>query len=221
MALGSLIGGWLGRVAARFGKTRNAPLPVPDRVVLGLGNPGAEYADTRHNVGFRVVERLAGRHGADWRDDPELKARTASIELRGLGCLLVEPQTFMNRSGETVAALVRRWPALEGARDLWVVFDDLDLPPGRIRLRADGGAGGQRGMADILRVLETRAVPRLRFGIGRPAQRGAAIVDWVLTSFGEDEQAAIDRALEGAADAIEVALVEGVERAMGRFNAKG
>ena len=211
MALPSFIARWL---AGRRHRRQ-----APDRVVLGLGNPGEEYADTRHNVGFRVVERLAGRHGATWRADAGLEARIASFGLDGLDCLLVEPLTFMNRSGRTAAAIAERWPTLDFARDLLVVFDDLDLPTGRIRLRAEGGAGGQRGMSDILDTLGTRAIPRLRFGIGRPGVRGAAVVDWVLSPFTAAEQEGVDHAVERAADALEMALADGVAAARGRFNA--
>jgi PTH1 family peptidyl-tRNA hydrolase len=218
MSLRSLISGWFrGRRSPASVHDQGA---IPDRVVMGLGNPGGEYADTRHNVGFRVVERLAERHGGVWSAAPGLEARVASIHLGGMQCLLVEPQTFMNRSGRTATAMLSRFPTLDPAQNLLVVFDDLDLPPGRIRLRADGGAGGQRGMRDILEALDSRTVPRLRFGVGHPGQGGEAVVDWVLSPFDAADQRGVEQAVERAADAIEVALQQGLTAAMERFNAK-
>lgn len=192
---------------------------APERLVVGLGNPGPEYVATRHNVGFRVVELLARRAGAVLVSDPGLRGRTARVRLAGRDCVLLEPMTFMNRSGETVAAALDRWPDLVPERDLLVVFDDLDLPPGRLRLRPGGGAGGHRGLADIVRVLGTQAIPRLRFGIGHPGT-AAQVVDWVLEPFTAAEEAEIlPPAIERAADAVESVLGEGMTIAMGRFNA--
>jgi PTH1 family peptidyl-tRNA hydrolase len=192
-------------------------LPAPSRLIVGLGNPGAEYASTRHNVGFCVVEELARRGGGEWSSDSALEARVAFVELAGQRCLLVEPQTFMNHSGRTVAAACARWPGLDPTTDVFVIYDDLDLPTGRIRLRPSGGGGGHRGMGDILTELETKAVPRLRFGVGHPGSEGS-VVDWVLAPFGEGEQSDLDAAFRRAADAVEVALRDGLAVAMGQFN---
>jgi PTH1 family peptidyl-tRNA hydrolase len=187
--------------------------------VIGLGNPGDRYVATRHNAGFRVLETWASRRDARWRQDPGLCARVASLEVAGEPVLLVQPQTFMNRSGETAWRALERWPELDPAHDLIIVYDDLDLPVGRIRLRPSGGSGGHRGLGDILDRLETRQLPRLRFGIGHPGQ-AAGVLDWVLQPF---DAAAEGEILEGAfaraADALEAVVREGMTAAMGRFNA--
>ncbi len=192
---------------------------TPARLVVGLGNPGPEYARTRHNVGFRVLDLLAARSGTTFESDAGLRARVALAKVAETACVLLEPETFMNRSGESVQAALARWPSLAPERDLLVVYDDLDLPPGRLRLRPGGSAGGHRGMADIARVLGSQATPRLRFGIGHPGA-SAAVIDWVLEPFAEAEEAELlPAALARAADAVESVIGEGLVAAMGRFNA--
>ena len=187
--------------------------------MVGLGNPGPEYARTRHNVGFRVLDLLAARSGTAFESDAGLRARVALARVAETPCVLLEPETFMNRSGESVQAALARWPSLAPERDLLVVYDDLDLPPGRLRLRPGGSAGGHRGMADIARVVGSEATPRLRFGIGHPGA-SAAVIDWVLEPFAEAEEAELlPVALARAADAVESVIGEGLVAAMGRFNA--
>ncbi len=208
-----------GRAASAKGP-RDAGGAVPERIVVGLGNPGPEYARTRHNAGFLVVERLAERQGAAWSEDAALEARVARVSLRGGETLLLEPQTYMNRSGRSVEAALERWPTLDAERDLVVVYDDLDLPTGRIRLRPSGGAGGHRGMGDIQAVLDTKAIPRLRFGIGHPGRDGPPVVDYVLGPFPEAEEPILEDALERAADALEAIADGGFASAMGAFNAR-
>ena len=150
----------------------------------------------------------------------ELQARTCAIEIAGQAILLMQPQTFMNRSGESVEIALERWPELVPETDLLVVYDDMDLPTGRIRLRPSGGGGGHRGIGDILERLDTKAVPRLRFGIGHPGD-AAGVLDWVLQPFAqEEERDDLPESLEWAADAVEAVAAEGVTPAMGRFNAK-
>ena len=186
--------------------------------MLGLGNPGARHAATRHNVGFRIVECLAARHGAVFAPVEALSGRLARLVLGGVDCALLEPTTFMNRSGECVAAALACWPALDPERDCLVVYDDLDLPLGRLRLRAAGSAGGHRGMADIARALASTRLPRLRFGIGHPGT-AAAVVDWVLEPFApEEEREVLPEAIDRAADAVACFLLEGLPVAMDRFN---
>jgi PTH1 family peptidyl-tRNA hydrolase len=187
--------------------------------VVGLGNPGARYAATRHNVGFRVVERLAARHGTVFEASQALAGRVARLVVGGLDCALLEPETFMNRSGESVAAALARWPELAPERDLLVVYDDLDLPLGRLRLRPGGSAGGHRGIADIARALATNTLPRLRFGIGHPGS-AAAVADWVLEPFlAEEEAERLPAAIDRAAEAVVCVLTDGLGTAMDRFNA--
>jgi len=188
------------------------------RLVVGLGNPGPEYADTRHNVGFRVVERLAARWGVALARNRPLRARYGEGTLDGLPVGLLEPWTWMNLSGRAVLAAVRELPLADPSRDLLVVYDDLDLPFGRLRIRPGGGAGGHNGLADIQDRLQRSDFPRLRFGIGRPPP-GADPVEYVLAPFDEAQARALDERLELAADAVEAILHDGVEAAMNRFNA--
>jgi len=202
----------------RFLGARSAAVRPPTRLIVGLGNPGPKYAPTRHNIGFRIVEALARRHHGEWRRDRGLNSRISHVELDGERCALVEPQTFMNHSGRAVRAALERWPQLDPATDLLVVYDDLDLPPGRIRLRPSGGAGGHRGIQDILQELDSRQIPRLRFGVGHPGS-SREVLDWVLSSFDvEEESSCLPDALERAVDAIELTIREGLTPAMGQFN---
>lgn len=192
----------------------------PARVIVGLGNPGREYARTRHNAGFLVLERLAERHGTAWSDDAALEARIAWVDHGGAPTLLLAPQTYMNRSGRSVEAALERWSDLDPERDLVVVYDDLDLPTGRLRLRPSGGAGGHRGMGDIQAVLGTKAIRRLRFGVGHPGKGGPPVVDYVLSAFPEDEAPLLETAILRAAEAIEEIASDDFAVVMGRFNAK-
>ena len=189
-------------------------MSAPLHLIVGLGNPGPEYAEHRHNVGFQVLELLAQRHGLTF-DRLLFKARVAVGQIAGQRVVLARPLTYMNRSGESVAPLVR-WYKLPLER-LLVVYDDLDLPLGTLRLRPRGGSGGHRGMESIIQHLGTEAFPRLRVGIGRPPA-GWDAADYVLHPFTEDELPVIAAARERAVDAIECWLSEGIETAMNRFN---
>jgi peptidyl-tRNA hydrolase, PTH1 family len=207
------------RLKALFRRGTRVEVPAPSALVVGLGNPGSKYADTRHNIGFRVVQCLAARHAGDWQADRALQSMLCRAEIAGKSVALLAPQTFMNRSGESVVAALDRWTGLEPSSDVIVVYDDLDLPTGRIRLRPSGGGGGHNGIGDILDRLETRDIPRLRFGIGHPGS-SQGVVDWVLTAFAdEEEEEILPSAVEWAADALEAAIGQGVHAAMGRFNA--
>ncbi len=187
---------------------------MPRRLVLGLGNPGPRYAGTRHNVGFRVVETLARRRRL--RLAAECNARVGwDRELA-----LAAPQTYMNRSGYAARCLAER-AALE-PEDLLVVYDEIQLPLGALRLRPRGSPGGHRGMESVLESLGSDRVPRLRLGIadeaGPPA--GEAMVDYVLEPFAADEEERVEEMIERAADACEVWARSGAETAMQRFNRK-
>jgi PTH1 family peptidyl-tRNA hydrolase len=210
----------LRRLKSLFGRdAAGEALPVPSLLVVGLGNPGPKYAPTRHNVGFRVAQALASRHDGVWHEDRELESMLCVVEIADRSVALIAPQTFVNRSGQSVVAALARWPALDPARDLIVVYDDLDLPPGRIRLRPSGGPGGHNGIGDILARLDSKEVPRLRFGVGHPGASGA-VIDWVLGAFSdEEEQRILPDAIDWAAQAVEAAIAEGVRSAMGSFNA--
>lgn len=186
------------------------------KLIVGLGNPGRRYRGTRHNVGWEVVARLARRDGIRVEEE-EGWAQIGRGAIGGQRVLLAMPQTYVNLSGVAVQDLRRRHRVRPG--DVLVIVDDLDLPLGRIRLRARGSAGGHNGLRSVIDALGTEEFPRLRVGIGRPAQ-GVDPAEFVLTRFAPDEAASLDAALDRAAEAIEVAITEGIEVAMNRFNAK-
>lgn len=191
------------------------------KLIVGLGNPGPRYTETRHNVGFRVAERFAERCSIvldEERFDGRFGVGTiASSDGDSIAVAVLEPLSFMNRSGAAVARAVRGLP-VEEAGDLLVVFDDVDLPIGRLRLRPEGGSGGHRGLADVIAALGRSDFPRLRFGVGRPAGP-IDTAEWVLAPFAAEEAVQVQRRVEVAADAIETSLRDGVVAAMNRFNA--
>lgn len=188
-------------------------------LVVGLGNPGQEYAGTRHNAGFAVVDRVAGRHGSSFRRKWRMSAVVAEVVVDGGKVTLAKPGTFMNRSGQAVAALVN-WLKASPA-GLLVVVDDADLPVGQMRLRQSGGSGGHNGLRSIITALGgAEDFPRLRVGIGRTAPVGTDIASHVLGRFAPAERAAAEKALDLAADAVECCMKEGLTTAMNRFNRK-
>jgi PTH1 family peptidyl-tRNA hydrolase len=182
------------------------------RLVLGLGNPGERYRATRHNLGFRVVRQLAGRLNIEI-DSLECQALVG----QGDRLLLALPQTYMNRSGYAARCLTDRYEI--EARNVLVVYDDVELPLGRTRLRRSGGPGGHRGMESVIRNLRTEAVPRLRLGI-RPEADAAPgdLVEFVLQSFRAAEQPEVETLIERATDACQAWLDLEIEAAMNRFN---
>src|SRR5689334_8821358 len=183
-------------------------------LVVGLGNPGPEYAGTRHNVGFMVIDRLANRHRIAVKSNQH-GARVGQGEIAGELVALVKPLTFMNLSGRAVAPLLNRHSLPPG--QLIVVYDDADLPVGKIRVRARGSAGGHGGLKSIIASVGSSEFPRVRIGIGRSA--GGDLVDHVLGGFRGSERELVDQAIDRAADAVECALTHGIETAMNRFNA--
>lgn len=185
------------------------------KLVVGLGNPGRKYEQTRHNVGFDVLRELARRHAAAGVREA-FQAEVAEVVLGGERLLLVCPQTFMNRSGESVVR-VRDFYKLQNA-DVLVVCDDMNLPLGKLRVRSGGSAGGQKGLTDILQRLGGEDVPRLRVGIG-PSPPGWDPADYVLSKFSKAERAEIDLAVVRAADAVQVWAGAGIAQAMNQFNA--
>jgi len=166
-------------------------------VVVGLGNPGPEYRDTRHNVGQRVLDLLARRLRASWRRDGS--AVVARGQWRGEPVRLIKPISFMNESGPVVAKALRRVEA--GPADLILVYDDIDLPLGIVRLRMKGSHGGHRGVRSVIEALGTQEIKRVKVGIGRPDQKDD-LPDHVLTSFERDELPAVDAAVAEAAEKI-------------------
>jgi len=191
------------------------------KLVVGLGNPGPRYAATRHNIGFRIVEYWAAARGIAL-DEQRFGGRFGRGRLPAddgalLDVAALTPLAFMNRSGSCVAAALAELPVEAPAEDLLVVFDDVDLPFGRLRLRPAGSAGGHRGLEDVLSCLGSRELPRLRFGVGRP-EGAADTADWVLEPFSQQEQAGFGDALAAAAAAVDAALLEGVRPAMNHVN---
>jgi peptidyl-tRNA hydrolase, PTH1 family len=185
-------------------------------LVVGLGNPGQEYARTRHNVGVEVVELLAERHGGRLRLGKE-RALVDEVRIDGKRVALAFPQTYMNNSGESVRLLVRRH-GIEDLARLVVVHDEIDLPVGRMKLKFGGGLAGHNGLRSIRAHLHTNDFARVRIGVGRPpsAERGA---DHVLKAPAKRDRAELDVIVHEAADAVEMILAEGIEAAMARYNA--
>ena len=204
--------------------------PPPDAVtgafqtrkhlIIGLGNPGRAYERTRHNAGFDVLAVLATRHGGTfrrpWRGP---RGESLRVDLPGHALTLLRPLTFMNLSGEAVRPLLRRGGGGDGFAldEILLVYDDMDLPSGSLRVRAGGSGGGHRGVASVLAATGSTAVARVRVGIGRPVD-GLDAAEYVLRRLPAAEQPAWRAAVERAADAVEVACVEGLEEAMDRFN---
>jgi len=184
-------------------------------LIVGLGNPGAEYAKTRHNAGFVLVDLLAERWRTEWRLEKKFQARVARTERDGRKVLLCEPQTFMNASGEAVGAIVSfyRLP-LKG---LLIAMDDADLPLGEIRLRSRGSSGGHHGLESIEQHLGSREFARLRIGIGR-ADGAREITNYVLGRLSSTEAATMKKVLFCAAEQVECWLASGIQRAMSQFN---
>jgi len=186
------------------------------KLLAGLGNPGERYARTRHNLGWMVLEAFASKHGVSVE-----KAGFHGLygETRwpatGDKLILLKPLTFMNLSGRSVAPAAAFYKVAPA--DILVIYDDLDLPPGKLRLREKGSAGGHNGMKSIIQELGTQDFPRLKVGIGRPAP-GWDVVDWVLGTFGPDDAACIAQALPRAVEAVEAFLNDGLPRAMARYN---
>lgn len=193
------------------GERRGTPA---DLLVVGLGNPGAEYARTRHNVGAEVVELLAARHGGRLRRSRE-RALTDEVRVDGRRVALAVPLTFMNESGSAVAPLARRYGV--GVQALVVVHDELDLPVGGVKVKAGGGLAGHNGLRSVKAHLHTTDFLRVRIGIGKPTTQDRG-VDHVLSRFSKRDRAEIDVAVERAADAVELIATEGVDAAMNRVN---
>lgn len=186
------------------------------KLVAGLGNPGRTYQGTRHNAGFAVVDELSRRTNAAWRYAKDFNAEWAEASIGGAPVKLLKPLTFMNLSGASVGPVVRFYK-LE-LPSIMIVVDDMDLPTGTLRIRSNGSAGGQKGLADVIRALGSDQFPRLRVGIGR-SSRGDS-VRHVLSRFAPDERQAMDDAIRLAADAVQCWVLRGIDAAMNDFNRK-
>jgi PTH1 family peptidyl-tRNA hydrolase len=185
-----------------------------DLLVVGLGNPGEEYARTRHNVGAEVVELLAGRHGAKLKKGKE-RARVDQVRIAGKLVALALPLTYMNDSGESVGLLARRYGV--EPEQVVIVHDELDLPVATLKIKSGGGLAGHNGLRSIKSHLHSDAFQRVRIGVGKPVskQQGA---NHVLNKFAKRERAEIDVTIEQAADAVEMIATDGVDAAMNSFN---
>ena len=201
---------------ARLSPKRAEPITGDVSLIVGLGNPGREYAQTRHNIGFQVVTRLAEEHGLSF-SRMQNEALVTTGQIGAVRVVLAKPQTWMNESGKAVGPLARFYK-VELAR-LLIVYDDLDRPAGTLRLRSEGGSGGHRGMISIIARLGTQDFARLRVGIGRPPGRMDPAA-YVLQPFGRDDEMPMNMARDRAVEAIECFLVEGIVTAMNRFNAQ-
>jgi peptidyl-tRNA hydrolase, PTH1 family len=185
-----------------------------DLLVVGLGNPGDEYARTRHNVGAEVVEMLASRHGAKLKKGKE-RARVDEVRIAGKRVALAIPLTYMNDSGESVGLLARRYGV--EPEQVVIVHDELDLPVAALKIKSGGGLAGHNGLRSIKAHLHSDAFQRVRIGVGKPASKEHG-ADHVLNRFGKRERTEIDVTLERAADAVEMIATDGVDPAMNRFN---
>jgi PTH1 family peptidyl-tRNA hydrolase len=195
---------------------------VPIRLIVGLGNPGAKYAHTRHNVGFDVVDALAYRWQISLSENRRFKGDFGEgMAIAGQKLALVKPTTYMNRSGQAVRAIVD-WYKLDPASVL-VVYDDMALPLGRLRIRPSGSAGGHNGMKSLIAHLGTQAFPRVRVGIGstqQSSERAQAVVAHVLGKFAPDEKPIVDQAIQWAVAAVETIVKNGTESAMSDYNGR-
>lgn len=191
------------------------------KLVIGLGNPGQKYEQTRHNIGFLVMDRMADIHGAQMVNHLKWRAHVARVP--GSGTILMKPQTFMNESGQSVGAAMRfyKWQP----EQILVVYDDVSLPFGSLRFRMAGSAGGHNGIKSIISHLGSDQFPRLKLGIGNAMQEqkqkaGGSLTGHVLGKFSTDEQNELENTLATAAEAVQFALAEGVESAANSFNTK-
>lgn len=185
-------------------------------IIIGLGNPTKEYDKTRHNVGFAVIDELAERIGVELTERKH-RAFCARGVLEGQKVLLVKPQTFMNLSGESVRSAMDFYKV--SSEEIIVIYDDVSLEPGQLRIRAKGSAGGHNGIKNIIAHTGTQEFPRIKVGIGEKP-RGRDLADYVLSRFSKGEQELMDQAFKEAADAAAMMISEGIEPAMNHFNAK-
>jgi peptidyl-tRNA hydrolase, PTH1 family len=188
------------------------------KLIVGLGNPGIEYQFTPHNIGFLAVDRIAEQCGVTV-DNRHSKALTARARIGSEEVWLAKPETYMNHSGMSVRELVMKNSSLDPQKDLIVIYDELDLPLGMIRIRERGSSAGHNGMQSIINALQTEEITRIRLGIAPddPAKGGAG---YILSQFRKSQLAAVDEALELTAQAVKVILSEGPAAAMNRFNRK-
>ncbi|MEL6602646.1 MAG: aminoacyl-tRNA hydrolase [Cyanobacteria bacterium J06614_10] len=210
------------------GKTPTAPEAAPEealvlpRLIVGLGNPGPKYDRTRHNIGFDIVEALAkSLPGVSLASNKRFQGDAGEFRSAGERTVLLKPSTYMNKSGQSVRAVLD-WYKL-APNEVLIVYDDMDLPTGKLRMRLSGGAGGHNGMKSIISHLGTKAFPRLRVGVGSADKSGdpnGAVISHVLGRFSPEERKIVDAVIPMAVDAIDLSLRKGVERAMNLYNGR-
>ena len=201
---------------ARF--TNRAPAAGPvEFLVVGLGKPGREYENTRHNAGFLAADRIAEKHHASI-DRLKFKGTVGQCRLGGKGVLLLKPGTYMNLSGQSVTEAMRSYKLKP--EQVLVIFDDISLPVGRIRLRQEGSAGGHNGVKSIIRSLGSEQFPRIKVGVGEKPHPDYDLADWVLSKFSAQEEKALAPAVEHAVDAALLFLDEGYQKAASAYNGK-
>ncbi len=185
------------------------------KLIVGLGNPGDKYKGTRHNIGFDVLDELAKRYATASRWQKKFEARVVEVQLGESKALLVAPQTFMNLSGRSVRTVMGFYKLT--LSDLLLICDDMNLPVGHLRLRANGSAGGQNGLKDTIQQLGSSEFARLRFGVGRPSE-GVDAVHHVLQPFSKTEQEIVEVGISKAANAVNAWVNDGIDSAMNQFN---
>jgi PTH1 family peptidyl-tRNA hydrolase len=185
------------------------------RIVVGLGNPGIDYDHTRHNVGFDVLDELAKLEGISFRRSWRIPAQVAWIQLAEHKVMLIKPMTFMNRSGKAVKKALKRMKARP--EDVLVVYDDVDMTTGKIRLRTRGGSGGHNGVRSIVGVLRTEDFPRLRVGVG-PRPEGKDLIKYVLSKWPEEVEERIGIVCARSAESIRYSIEFGIDQGMNKYN---
>ncbi len=194
--------------------TKNSHILTPDLVILGIGNPGPQYANTRHNVGFWFIDQIAEQEGIELRRQKNL-VRTSRIQLDNRSIILAKSRTFVNVSGDAAEYLITRYQI--ELSQLLVVYDDIHLPVSRMRLRAQGSAGGHNGIRSIIAAVHSQDFPRIRIGVGSP-ESGVDQVGYVLGTPDSNEKESIDHAISKAVTSVGVILNEGIDIAMNKFN---
>lgn len=184
-------------------------------IIAGLGNPGLEYRDTKHNVGFMALDKIAENHGCEpYRH--KFNSLVSQAEISGCKCLLLKPETYMNLSGEAVSEAMRFYKILP--ERVIVIFDDISLPPGRIRIRRKGSDGGHNGIKNIIECTGSDMFPRIKVGVGAKPRPDYDLKDWVLSGFSDDALLKVQTALDAAVEAVDVIINDGIDTAMCRFN---
>ena len=196
-------------------KTNRSPSGAPEFLIVGLGNPGPKYEFTRHNAGFLCMDLLAQQLGVKI-DRIKFKSVVADVAIEGRRCILMKPQTFMNNSGEAVhdAANFYKIPP----EHIIILFDDISLPPGKLRIRRKGSDGGHNGIKSILYLLGSDQFPRIKLGVGAKPRPDYDLADWVLSTFQKDELSRMKEAMEKACEAVPLLVREETDRAMNLYN---